>query len=80
MKRTMSAFTIQEAELTMGRRVKLVRPLSQRLQGETGTVTGKVEYYNGYALQVTWDIFLGDGCPRVDYFNVEEFNELLLEV
>lgn len=73
-------FTIQHATRLIGRAVKLTRACHGRFEGETGTITGAMEYRDGYAVEVTWNIRFGSGRLRTDSFTASEFAEFLREI
>lgn len=80
MPTTRQCFTLAEADSLIGARVKLVGLVPHRFDGETGTVTEHLEYRDGYALVVQWDIGYGADSPRRNYFTRDEFNESVREV
>lgn len=75
-----AAFTIEEADRLIGRRVKLVRDIPSRYTGETGTVADKIEERAGYFVVVIWDIRYGTGASRCDWFTRSSFEAFVREV
>lgn len=77
---TNQTFTIQGAHQLIGRAVKLTRACHGRFEGETGTITGAMEYRDGYAVEVTWNIRFGSGRLRTDSFTASEYQNFLREI
>jgi hypothetical protein len=72
-------FSLETARSLIGRRVRLLDNVGDRLKGDTGQVIERIPLSYGYIVTIEWDSQRHHPRDRHSYFDKRDFDRFLCE-